>query len=396
MRISWFSNAPWGSTGYANQTRVFAPRVKKLGHEIAITAFWGLEGAVLNWDGIPVYPKGHTAYGQDVLAAHAAHFQADIVLTLMDAWVCEPKMMGSARWVPWFPVDMDPLPQIIADKVRESYQPIVYSKFGEAAARQAGIETVMYVPHGVETQLFKPEDKAAAKRKAQIPTDKFVVGMVAANKGTPSRKSFPQCLQAFARLHKAHPDTVLYLHTSKGEGGEYQGVNLPELVRFLGIEDAVLYADAYTNLVGYPPSAMATLHNAFDVLLSPSMGEGFGIPILEAQACGTPVIVGDWTAMGELCFAGIAIPKEEAERYWTPLASYQYLPREGAVFDALERAYLGGLSSPEVREMARQGAMAYDADLVTEAYWKPALANIAARLEANSRLRLKLLTPGVA
>jgi hypothetical protein len=32
MRINWFSNSPWASTGYGVQTRLFVPRIRKLGH----------------------------------------------------------------------------------------------------------------------------------------------------------------------------------------------------------------------------------------------------------------------------------------------------------------------------------------------------------------------------
>ena len=56
------------------------------------------------------------------------------------------------------------------------------------------------------------------------------------------------------------------------------------------------------------------------------MGEGFGVPIIEAQACGTPVITGDWTAMSEITRTGLAIPKEDAMPY--PIVTYgtMYLP----------------------------------------------------------------------
>jgi len=71
------------TTGYGNQTRLFAPRLKALGHEVAISAFYGLEGGVLNLGGILVLPRGRTPYGQDIAAEHAINFQADILITLI-------------------------------------------------------------------------------------------------------------------------------------------------------------------------------------------------------------------------------------------------------------------------------------------------------------------------
>jgi len=128
---------------------------------------------------------------------------------------------------------------------------------------------------------------------------------------------------------------------------------------------------------------MAAMYNAFDVKTLVSMGEGFGIPILEAQACGCPVVVGDWTSMGELCFSGWKVSKADAEPFWTPLAAYQYYPRSGAILDAYEAAYqMKG--NQEYRTRAREGALAYDADRVTEKYWKPVLDDIGDHLADNA------------
>ena len=86
MRIQWMSNAPWAATGYGNQTRLFAPRIKALGHEISIHAFYGLESSIINWGGIQVYPRWQHGYGLDVMTAHAKHAKADCIITLLDAW----------------------------------------------------------------------------------------------------------------------------------------------------------------------------------------------------------------------------------------------------------------------------------------------------------------------
>jgi glycosyltransferase involved in cell wall biosynthesis len=382
MKISWQSNAPWAKSGYGNQTALFTPRLKALGHDVAIQAWWGLEGSPLHWNGIPVYPKGKQQYGLDVLAAHSAHWKADITLTLLDAWVYQPepelnKGFDKMRWCPWFPVDMEPIPPIIVKKVVQAWQPIVYSLSAAKEAARVGLD-VRYVPHGVDTKVYQPGDRKAAREVLKVPDDLYLVGMVAANTGTPSRKAFEPNLRAFRDFHRAHPNSLLYLHTVMDTTN--QGLNLIELCEVLGLQPGkdVIWCDQYMNLLGFPDEYMAHVYNALDVLLSVTMGEGFGIPILEAQACGTPVVVGDWTAMAELCWYGTKVPKRDADPWFTMLASYQFQPRAGAIAAALEETYR--TCSLRYRPAEVSG---YDADVVTERHWKPLLDELAARVEAE-------------
>jgi glycosyltransferase involved in cell wall biosynthesis len=374
MKILWHSNAPWAATGYGVQTRLFTPRIRDLGYDVAISAFYGLEGASINWSGMKVYPRAFHPYGMDVLASHAKDHGADVVISLVDAWVMDHERMG-ARWAPWFPVDHDPMPEAVADTVRHAFQPIVYAKHAEQSAKDAGL-SVAYVPHGVDTSVYSPTPQAEARARFGLPEDAFVVGMVAANKGKPSRKALPTQLEAFGRFHADHPDAILYLHTHLMP--DMDGLNLPAVMQACGVpEDAVRVCDQYRNIMGYADEVMATLYSSMDVLLSATMGEGFGVPIIEAQACGTPVIVGGWTAMPELVGQGWVVT--DHERVLTPMNAYQYQPTLDGVLEGLEAAY-AVRGDQKVRDDARAFAMRYDVDEVTKTYWAPVLADMAERI----------------
>jgi len=384
MRILWLSNAPWAHTGYANQTEIFAPRINALEeHSLGVMAFYGLEGSTLDWNGISVFPRHNHPYGMDIVDAHARRFQADVVISLMDAWVVDPLMIRPPiKWVPWFPVDSEPLPIAVERKVEEAHKRIVFSRFGERMVNDAGLDCY-YVPHGVKTDVFHPVGQLEARERLEIPTDTFLIGMVAANKGAPSRKAFTQQLDAFKMLHDKHDDVRMYLHTDQAGNS---GVNLPEYINHIGlvVGKDVVFAPHYDYLVGFPEDKMNLLYNAFDVHTLVSLGEGFGIPIVEAQSAGCPVIVGDWTSMSELCMSGWKVPKSGADKIWTGVGAYQYIPRVEAIYEQYEAAYrMKG--NEDYRKQARSQALKYDADKITEKYWKPVLSEIEASLEeANS------------
>ncbi len=378
-KVLWHSNSPWASTGYGVQTAIFAPRIRDLGYDLAISAFWGLGGAKMEWDGITVLPADEN-WGNRLLPAYAAWW-ADgepsdcLVITLMDVWVLKNyPAFRQMRIGSWVPVDHDPLPPIVLAYFKGSgARPIAMSRFGQDRLNHYDLDA-LYVPHGVETNVYRPiEDRASIRRTIGLPEDAFVIGMVANNKGSaPPRKAFPEALEAFMRFQRKHKDAILYLHTEKY--GVKQGINLSALVKGLGIpEEAVRWGPQLEQELGISAEAMAHLYSAMDVLLNPSYGEGFGIPIIEAQACGTPVIVTDCTAMSELCGAGWRVG---GERYYDAAQGAYYLrPAVSKIIACLGRAYD---RAQGMRAKAREFAVGYDADIITSTYWRPVLEELTA------------------
>lgn len=391
MKINWHSNAPWSPTGYGNQTKIFVPRIKKLGYEISVTAFYGLQGGMINTDGIRIYPNGKHPYGQDIIGASALFDGAHAVITLMDIWVVAPQNIpAQIGWFPWYPIDYEPMPTNVLENARKAARGITMSRFGQRMSEQAGLQS-FYVPHGVDTDLLRPGDRLEARKRLQWPQDKFILGMVAANKGVPPRKSFFEQIAAFAALRQDKKDVLLYLHTDDGtHGGE--AVNLLTYCEKLGLKTGhqrngpvaddvdVLFPEQYTYLLGLPDVYMVDVYNSLDAMMNVSLGEGFGIPIVEAQSCGCPVIVGDWTSMGELCFSGWKIPKSDAKPIYSPFfEAWQHAASTESIAERIFNAYeMRG--NDNYRARARDGALQYDANKVTERYWKPVLAEMAEML----------------
>jgi glycosyltransferase involved in cell wall biosynthesis len=247
------------------------------------------------------------------------------------------------------------------------------SRHGERMLKDADLAP-LYVPHAIDTAVFRPGDRAAAREAWNLPSEAFVLLMVATNADQgPSRKGWVEALRAFKAFHDLHQDAILFVHTDlTGEhGGGGAGVNIGWLCDRIGIKPEWLKVTPprlYEK--GLPAEALAELYNAADVLLAPSYGEGFGIPVVEAQACGTPVIVSDWTAQPELCGAGWVVPGEPEwiDRY----RAWWQRPSVDAIVAALDEAHaLAG--DQALRDAATRFAAEYDADRVYMEHWRPAL-----------------------
>lgn len=135
------------------------------------------------------------------------------------------------------------------------------------------------IPLGVDP-AFQPVDDPEAHRRTRIrylgedrPLLLFVGKLTA-------RRNIPQLVEAFARLKHDHglPHALLLV------GANSVGYDLEAIAAGHGVEHDVFHREfaSHEELVG--------LYNASDVFVYPSSYEGFGIPVLEAMACGVPVV----------------------------------------------------------------------------------------------------------
>lgn len=364
---------------------MWVPRLAALGYEVAISAFAGAPSGLTDWQGHRVYSGGNDMYGADVLADHARHFGADLVITLMDAYALDPEPWADAlkgKVAQWMPIDADDGNGLISRPVglldhmrllQSAAQPIAMSRYGERQLSRAGHKP-LYVPHGIDCSVFRPpEDKAGDKSAAGL-AGKFVIGINATNIGNLNRKCWPEQLAAFAKLHRRHPDTVLLAHTAR-HGGK-KGYDLGTLVSDLGIAGSVKFTDEYVYKTGVASQAViAATYGLMDLYSGCSMAEGFGLPIMEAQACGVPSVVTNGSAMSEVG-CGWKVQGEPA--YSVLHRAYWRSPPVDGILRAYEKAYdlwkRGALGSKGAA--ARAHAMQYDADAVLTRHWKPVLAKL--------------------
>lgn len=385
MRILWHGVGPWHKTGYGVQTKLFLPLLRDLGHEVAL-AFMGLAGrdddpakahpesvATLRtgqWEGFRAVGPGLTEFALPrpmvVRQAFGGH-DPDLIIVLKDAWVLKPDAYRGYNTAIWTAFDCDPLGWPDREFFRLSGTiPIAVSRHGQSAMRDAGLNP-LYVPSGIDCGHWTPGDRAAARELLGLPQATFIAGINAANIGTVSRKGFAEQFAGFAEFHGKHPDSMLLVHAVPQHR---EGIDLRAIAENLGIADVVKFG-AHQNMT---PAQMLTWYRSLDVLMNATYGEGFGLPVVEAMACGIPVIGTRHAAVPEKIPAGMGW-LVDGQQWWNPhhLAWWR-IPSIHGIGLALAKARAGGRLPPEkVSEWASQ----WDAQRVTLDWWKPALERLA-------------------
>lgn len=147
---------------------------------------------------------------------------------------------------------------------------------------------IRIVPHGVDVALNRPlsPERRVAVRQRLGWKGEFVflnIGGLSGNKG------IPQLLRAFAVVARKHPRSRLVL---KGLNALYESQEmLRSALAELASHERTVLQQRLTYLGGsMTQREMVELYQAADVYVSPYRGEGFNLPVLEAIACGLPVI----------------------------------------------------------------------------------------------------------
>jgi glycosyltransferase involved in cell wall biosynthesis len=148
-------------------------------------------------------------------------------------------------------------------------------------------ERIHVIPLGVDHARFNPrarEQVGSMRLRLGLP-ERYVLFL-----GTVSvRKNIGQLIRAWASVQqKVHPDLVLVLAGGAGVAHVFNEPGLPKLPPRTLLTGRVDEAD------------LAALFAGAEAFVFPSLYEGFGLPLLEAMACGTPCITSNVTSLPEL------------------------------------------------------------------------------------------------
>jgi glycosyltransferase involved in cell wall biosynthesis len=375
MRILWASN--WSAqSSYALQSQLFVPRLKAMGYDVTVFELSNGTRRPYQDKGITIVPAVFDALGNDIVRDHVIHLKADVVITLMDVWRFNPNVWSTVPWFPWTPVDHTPVPPGVIQALAGARRVIAMSQFGAEELRKVDIEP-LYVPLAYDPDIWHPMDKVAVRRELGLPEDVFWVTFVGVNDSNPSRKGIPELLSAWQSFAPSHRDAVLYLHTASAGNlaiNGIGGVRIDQIIKTLHLDARQLrMVDEYEYRTGIPTKKLAKMVAASDVVILPSRGEGFGLPLLEAQASGVPVITTRFAAQEELLKAGWYV---EGESEWSYQDAFAVRPGILSTIEALDAAY-AARGDTRLSKIAADSVKDYAVDTVTAKYWPSILEQLA-------------------
>lgn len=356
-RILMVNEASYLSTGYSTYGREVLSRFHQTGkYEIAELASYGHyldpRSRQVPWT---FYANAFTQGNQEEEAQYqtnpenqfgawrfeevANHFRPDIVIDIRDYWMNQ--FLASSPYRKNYnlclmpTVDAAPQEDAWIDLYASCDGIFTYNDWSLNVLKEQGCGLIPLrgsASPGANLDIFKPViNKKEFRANMGFRDDILIVGTVMRNQ---KRKLFPDLMEAFAGFLKHCKDngnkeladkTYLYLHTTYPD----LGWDIPKLVKDNGLSMKCLFSymckncghmfpsffqDAATSCVrcgqpsaGFPSTSLGitseqlcNVYNLFDVYVQYSNMEGFGMPMVEAAACGIPVFATDYSAMTDV------------------------------------------------------------------------------------------------
>jgi len=279
----------------------------------------------------------------------------------MDAFGLEYLNEVKIPVIGWIPID-GPFTNTWKHYLRNFYKIVAYSEFGyNELLKFFPPSKVDCILHGIDTDTFKPrkdkdELRDELEEKYNIPKDAVLYLNVGANIGP--RKELPLLMHTFKRfVEEGYDNAHLFMHTNA-----YmiypRGYDLIQWRIMLKMEEHIHFPQY--NPIIHPVSneELAKLYNAADVYVQNSVAEGFGLPIVEALSCGTPVITPWNSAQRELVEGRGWITQNIPEDMYfqvpvyVPQLTHYPVPNQNSLLENLIKSY----NAPEKRkELGKKG-----------------------------------------
>lgn len=347
-KILFISEAAYLNTGYAKYSREVISKIHKTGkYDIAEFSIYGNvedpRRSTIPWKNYANMPNFKNEKELSLYSSSPSNqfgawrfervcldFEPDVVFSIRDFWMdsfiyhSPYRRIFSWAWMPT--VDASPQNQEWIDMFADANYILTYSEWAKSVLEKQGgklINTVGVASPSAAT-CFMPLDRDIIRKEFGLKDDVYIIGTVMRNQ---RRKLFPVLIKSFSEYLKRsnRKDIFLYLHTSFPDSGW----NLANLLHENNISSRVImtyvcekckhveisffrdskkvcskcksYTSSPSNVSnGVTDDVLAKIYNVFDLYIQCANSEGFGLPQVEASACGIPVACTNYSAMEDL------------------------------------------------------------------------------------------------
>lgn len=301
------------SSGYGRIAAELSNNLIKRGYHVmgASLSYDGLLPAVYDGDLLPYHIgslQGKPNW-PDCIVGMTSAYQPDVIWVIQDAPYSGivrnmPLDWSKIAFIMTSPVDGAPIHPAWVETAKQADALLTISEFGVRAWAETGVTAGLTRPGINPNKFYKipDEQRTDIRRKLGITDDAFVLGMMAQHQG---RKDIPGTMKAFFDFAKDKPTARLLLDM---EPISPAGWDLPAMCKQFGWDVSKLIFRS--DCIKKGMTELRDRYNVLDAHAVLAFREGFGLPILEAMACGVVSIAQDWCAGTEVLTdgRGILIP----------------------------------------------------------------------------------------
>lgn len=396
IRVLSFGDNPKISTGYGCTWDNLLSRWPKLRPkwEFMHVGWQTTDRPHKTMEGYTSLPRARDNWGFDVMLPYLLKYNPQILITMADVGkqsgyipqVNEARKRGwRGRWIMYTPIDCHQWAVQWDEILMAADINLCMAKSGEIAMLNNKVQNVKMIPLGVNTKDYYPRHDREDQRIRFGINDKFVCGFVGRNQ---TRKMIPYMMRGFAKFAKGKDDVVLLMHTdAHPPGGEGNGSVIDALVWKFEQESGgelfqskkIMLTESNMDIIsrqGIQPDNMNDVYNLFDVFLYPTGGEGFGLPAIECQASGIPILMSNNSTGPELVEETGELIDMQTDKYGRTIGYIgtngveNCVPDDNHIALLLEKYYADWkgdkLTLKEMSEKSRKFALTYEWDIISK------------------------------
>jgi len=294
-KIIYISDFDWTGSGYATLSIPLLKGLAGLGHEIKAIGI-GYQGQEHDYP-FSIIPTQNVQDGVALAGNLNVLWKPDLFIVALDIplqnFFQSNLKPYNRKYIGITPLENGPLTMSWSVILMGMDGVFLISELGKQEAIKAGVVKAEHLQIGIDLQQWRTptsDERSTLRKGLGIAENEFVVLTVADNQ---ERKNLSAGIEAIAKTKELINRPIKYILVTRKDSPF--GWKFPDLPAYFGVHKEVQVFER-----GLPLKDLWGLYAVADVYLQPSKAEGLGLPVMDAMACGVPVVATDTGALHEL------------------------------------------------------------------------------------------------